>query len=293
MSSGPVIASIVWSFPESVTPKSWELRPVGTTVVRTVVAVANITESGGHDVIEGSRTTGLDVIVVDKNMRWFLLGNSVRSERLNGRADLVGVNVTGAWPSFVVNPYVTKTSNANHMKVTVCVNLNVGINDTVSNMAVMEVNLPSGFTADLDSLPALRRYKGVKRVESDKGDTRVILYFDGLKRPTNFDSNEVCPTVQAFRTHRVAKQKPAHVLVYDYYDQSRRARSFYDIVPATLCDICDGDDCPDDGCPDRPQFPTFGSYAFRETPDDGSNDGTRTHVSCFMTILAFIIARFF
>lgn len=203
------------------------------------------------------------------------------------------LNVTGAWPSFVVNPYVTKTSNANHMKVTVCANLNVGINDTISNMAVMEVNLPSGFTADLDSLPALRRYKGVKRVESDKGDTRVILYFDGLKRPTGFNSNEVCPTVQAFRTHRVAKQKPAHVLVYDYYDQSRRARSFYDIVPATLCDICDGDDCPDDGCPDRPQFPTFGSYAFRETQDDGSSDGIRTHVSCVMTILAFVIARFF
>ena len=39
------------------------------------------------------------------------------------------------------------------------------------------------------------------------------------------------------------------VIVYDYYDQSRRARSFYDVVPATLCDICVGDDCPDDGCP--------------------------------------------
>ena len=57
------------------------------------------------------------------------------------------------------------------------------------------------------------------------------------------------------------------VLVYDYYDQSRRARSFYDVVPATLCDICVGDDCPDDGCPDRPSFPTFGSYAYGENVD--------------------------
>ena len=44
-------------------------------------------------------------------------------------------------------------------------------------MAVMEVNLPSGFTANMDSLPALRRYKGVKRVDSEKADTKVVLYF--------------------------------------------------------------------------------------------------------------------
>ena len=40
-------------------------------------------------------------------------------------------------------------------------------------MAVMEVNLPSGFTTDKDALPALRRFKGVKRVDSLQGDTKV------------------------------------------------------------------------------------------------------------------------
>ena len=41
--------------------------------------------------------------------------------------------------------------------------------------------------------------------------------------------------------------------------QSLRARSFYESVRATLCDICDptsDDECPDDGCPDRPT-PSF------------------------------------
>merc|ERR1711874_849762 len=124
--------------------------------------------------------------------------------------------------------------------------------------AVMEVNLPSGFTANQDSLPALRRYRGVKRVDTEKSDTKVILYFDSLTK------REVCPTIEAFRTHRVANQKPAPVLVYDYYDQSRRARSFYDVVPATLCDICEDDDCPDNGCPRQTSVPNFGSYAFNE-----------------------------
>jgi hypothetical protein len=40
-------------------------------------------------------------------------------------------------------------------------------------MAVMEVNLPSGFTANTDSLPALRRYRGVKRVDTENENTKV------------------------------------------------------------------------------------------------------------------------
>ena len=47
-------------------------------------------------------------------------------------------------------------------------------------MAVMEVNLPSGFTANTDSLPALRRYRGVRRVDTEKENTKVIITFYNL-----------------------------------------------------------------------------------------------------------------
>lgn len=47
-----------------------------------------------------------------------------------------------------------------------------------SNMAVMEVSLPSGFTVDRDSLPSLEISSHVKRVETKNGDTMVVLYFD-------------------------------------------------------------------------------------------------------------------
>lgn len=36
---------------------------------------------------------------------------------------------------------------------------------------------------------------------------------------------ELCPTVKAYRTHKVAKQKPVPVTVYDYYDQSKNYQS--------------------------------------------------------------------
>jgi len=196
------------------------------------------------------------------------------------------LKVTAAWPSFVVNPLVTKVSDSNHMQLTVCVHFIEKTNATGSNMAVMEVSLPSGFTANTDSLPALRRFKGVKRVDTERRDTKVVIYFDSLTK------KEVCPTIEAYRTHRVSNQKPAPVLVYDYYDQSRRARSFYDVVPATLCDICEEDDCPDDGCPDRPQFPNFGSYAFREAYYDIDRSGaieTTESSSVMMSLVVVMV----
>merc|ERR1712107_674574 len=85
------------------------------------------------------------------------------------------LNVTSAWPSFVVNPQVTKVSDSNHMQVTVCTHFIHKTNASGSNMAVMEVNLPSGFTANQDTLPALRRYKGVKRVDAEQKDTKVVI----------------------------------------------------------------------------------------------------------------------
>lgn len=79
-------------------------------------------------------------------------------------------------------------------------------------MAVMEVQLPSGFTADLDTLPSLEVSENVKKVETKDDDSVVVVYFDHLER------REVCPTLDAFRTQRVANQIPAAVTLYDYYD---------------------------------------------------------------------------
>ena len=72
-----------------------------------------------------------------------------------------------------MNPLVFKATSPNQLKVSVCTNYIQEGSGTSSNMAVMEVNLPSGFTIDKDSLPALRRFKGVKRVDPAKGDTKV------------------------------------------------------------------------------------------------------------------------
>nr|CAD7195115.1 unnamed protein product [Timema douglasi] len=146
------------------------------------------------------------------------------------------VNVTGAWPLFTLDPQVDKNSDSNHLQLSICSGF-VDSKANESNMAVMEVTLPSGFTVDSDSLPSLQVSENVKRVETKDGDTVLMLYFDKMTR------QEYCPTVSAFRTHKVAKQKPVPVTIYDYYDSSRRARVFYEPRVSTLCDICEGEDC--------------------------------------------------
>ncbi|XP_076256034.1 thioester-containing protein 3 isoform X1 [Rhynchophorus ferrugineus] len=151
------------------------------------------------------------------------------------------MNVTGPWPLFTLDPQVDKNSNVDHLQLSICtafVSRNLS-RTALSNMAVMEVTLPSGFTADRDSLPSLEVSQNVQRVETSHGDTKVILYFNNL---TVF---EYCPTVSAYRTHKVAKQRPVPVVIYDYYDTSRRARVFYWGPRSTLCDICEAEDCGD------------------------------------------------
>ncbi|KRT80931.1 hypothetical protein AMK59_6126 [Oryctes borbonicus] len=151
------------------------------------------------------------------------------------------MNVTGPWPMFTLDPQIDKNSNEHHLQLSICtafVSRNLSEN-SVSNMAVMEVNLPSGFTVDVDSLPSLEVSQNVQKVET-KNDTTVVLYFH------NVTIQEYCPTVSAFRTHKVAKQKPIAVTIYDYYDSSRRARVFYGSnKKTTLCDICEDEDCGD------------------------------------------------
>ncbi|XP_011255612.1 CD109 antigen isoform X2 [Camponotus floridanus] len=149
------------------------------------------------------------------------------------------LNVTGAWPLFTLDPQVDKNSNPNHLQLSICSGFVPTKEANESNMAVMEVSLPSGFTVDRDSLPSLEISSHVKRVETRNGDTMVVLYFDKMIK------EEYCPTVSAFRTHKVAKQKPVPVSIYDYYDSSRRARVFYEARKTTLCDLCEDEDCED------------------------------------------------
>lgn len=122
------------------------------------------------------------------------------------------IDVNGEWPRFKLEPKVHENSNKKFLHLIACTNYIADDYSTLSNMAVMEVELPSGFTFDLDSKDALMSTKNVKKVELENSDTKIVIYFDHI------GVESVCPEIKAYREHSVAKQKRVSVKVYDYYD---------------------------------------------------------------------------
>ena len=66
------------------------------------------------------------------------------------------LRVTSAWPTFVLNPSVSLSSNAHHIQITACTHFIQLTSIDRSLMSVMEMFLPSGFTVNEDTLPAIR-----------------------------------------------------------------------------------------------------------------------------------------
>ncbi|KAJ9588469.1 hypothetical protein L9F63_018159, partial [Diploptera punctata] len=122
------------------------------------------------------------------------------------------LNVTGAYPLFTLTLEVLKNSDINYLYILVCARFAGSQGVKESNMAVMEVSLPSGFTLDTDAVPTLKLSQYVKRVETKDGDTVVVLYFEKMTQ------EDYCVTITGFRSHKVAKLKPVPVTIYDYYD---------------------------------------------------------------------------
>lgn len=100
--------------------------------------------------------------------------------------------------------------------VAVCTSYVPSNNNRVTNMAIMEVNLLSGITADLENLQEVKHQSNkVQHIETKNSQTKVIIYFDYL------DQNQICLDIPVTKTHEVQMKKPATVSVYDYYDDSK------------------------------------------------------------------------
>lgn len=89
-------------------------------------------------------------------------------------------------------------------------------NELHSNMAILEVELPSGYTTDSDSLVNLASIHNVKKIETKNADTVYILYFDSLEA-----NRMLCPVFDAYQAHKVDEPKPASISLYDYYDSGK------------------------------------------------------------------------
>lgn len=149
------------------------------------------------------------------------------------------VNVTEPLPMFILDPQIDKNSNINHLQISVCARYVKGIKkNEASNMAVMEIDLPSGYYVDTNTLASLERSKHAQKVETSNELTHVTLYFNNITNDQDY-----CPTFSALRTFNVANQKPTAVILYDYYETSQRARTFYRGLKTSICEVCVDNSC--------------------------------------------------
>ncbi|XP_030240710.1 ovostatin-like, partial [Drosophila navojoa] len=140
-------------------------------------------------------------------------------------------------PSFKIQAIIKPDSPPAKLELSVCVEYVEEGKAKASNMAILEVSLPSGYTVDEDSFKDIQEIERVRLVETKNEDSVVVIYFESLPK------GEIkCLPIEAFKTHAVANQKPAPIVLYDYYDTNKKATEYYQ-VESKLCDICEGDEC--------------------------------------------------
>jgi CD109 antigen len=98
--------------------------------------------------------------------------------------------------------------------------------DSRSNMILLEVELPSGYQADLAEtrLYQQRNASLIQRIETKRSDQVIVYYFESLQAHQN-----VQVQAHAFETTAVQDRKAAVVRVYDYYCDRDFVRQFYTI----------------------------------------------------------------
>ncbi|XP_043644908.1 CD109 antigen-like [Drosophila teissieri] len=123
-------------------------------------------------------------------------------------------------PSFSIQTTV-KPSLSSKMELVVCVEfVEKSTND--SDMVVLEVSLPSGYSWDKSSFKNIRDVEGVGSVDTKNEDSVVIVYFESLAKNEN-----KCIPVEAYRTLEVTNLKPSSVVIYDNY--GRKATEYYQL----------------------------------------------------------------
>nr|QTP96550.1 adult cement protein 5 [Chelonibia testudinaria] len=115
-------------------------------------------------------------------------------------------------PSFNLKAEITKTKKSCSFTLRVCTSFKEPNKE--SNMAIVEIEMLSGFLSVDSSLRKLENDKVVERWEYKEG--KASLYFNG------FTTKEVCFDVRFVRAIEVEKLKPAVVRVYDYYAHEDR-----------------------------------------------------------------------
>ncbi|XP_070070171.1 thioester-containing protein 1 allele R1-like [Drosophila takahashii] len=123
-------------------------------------------------------------------------------------------------PSFKIRTKVKTRTLFSKLEVNVCVEFVEEGEAKTSNLAFIEVSLPSGYITDKASLKVIQHIKGVQFVQTKNEESVVIVYLESLAKNEN-----KCIPIEAFRAFEVTNLKPSPVVIYD--NCGRKATEYY------------------------------------------------------------------
>ncbi|XP_055345763.1 CD109 antigen-like [Paramacrobiotus metropolitanus] len=137
---------------------------------------------------------------------------------------LYNVRVVPEKPMFDVK--VNADAVNNNLQLTICARY---LGNEVSNMVVMEINLPSGYQFEEEQANSLANdiNSELSHVEVENESTQLRLYFDQLST-----ANQQCTRAPAFKLYNVNGNLEGNVVVYDYYKPINRKTVMYSVFAA-------------------------------------------------------------
>lgn len=145
------------------------------------------------------------------------------------------LNIQVAKPSFDLTVEMLNTTTYNVQHLNICVKYLPKEAYQRSNMALVEIFLPSGLVVEADAVED--KTGSIRKVERRFADTSVVVYYDHL------GPEYECFRVTAIRRFKIALHLPSYITVYDYYHRDRFAIQSYEGKVLQLCDICEDEDC--------------------------------------------------
>ncbi|KAL3104745.1 hypothetical protein niasHT_027847 [Heterodera trifolii] len=114
---------------------------------------------------------------------------------------------------------VREVRNGNRLQLELCCNYTRA--GARSNMAVAEVDALSGYRFDEEDVRRLTGIADLQRVELDKEDSKLNIYFNAL------GDVPVCLSMNTDLVYQIADQRDAQLFLYDYYDPQQQMKSTY------------------------------------------------------------------
>ncbi|KFB36268.1 hypothetical protein ZHAS_00003385 [Anopheles sinensis] len=117
------------------------------------------------------------------------------------------------------------TSLDYELKLKICVSFNPKHRNDRSNMALVEVNFPTGYIVDHNPITEATTVNPIQTIDVRFGGTSVMAYYASMGTEKN------CFVTTAYRRFKVAVKRPAYVFVQDYYDPKLNAIMHYEVTP--------------------------------------------------------------